>query len=333
MTRPLLAFYLLLGLCVGVLAGPPVPLTLTLPNTDAYSYWVQSGSGSVTSLPVNVSGKSAVKIKTYKVGDRVVVLDAHTGQVASQEVAQGVGSGPAPLAFAMKDFRPLDVPAAPTAAPAPAPAKAREAAPEGGGIRRLLTGLISLALAGAVVWLLVHLVRTRGEPLLHLARRAGVEVPDPTPQGPDSVEATVIYTPVRRAPDKVPDEAGLPASAPSPRVQSPRLQRGPEFPMSDTPSLVGIQGLVAGGTFGLTGGDVTVGRDGENEIVLAENTVSRYHARISETGPSQYTLSDLESANGVYVNGTRVQRAILTHGDEIKIGDNYFRFQAAKESS
>lgn len=332
MIRPFFVFCLLLGLSAGAAAGPTTPLTLTLPNTDAYSYWVQSKSGSVTALPVNVSGKNVVKIgATLADGDRLIVLDAHTGQIATGMVAQARPGVPSPISLAVKDFRPLDSPAAPmaaSAAPMQSVVKAKEDQPEaGGGVRRLLTSLLSLALAGGVVWFLVHLVKTRGQPLLHLARQAGVEVPDPVAQDKDNVEATVIYTPMRRAPSVVPDEAGLPLPA-----AGARAHRGPELPMTETPSLVGIQGLVAGGTFGLTGGSVTVGRDGENEIVLAENTVSRYHARIVQDGTGQFVLTDLESANGVFVNGTRVQRAMLTHGDEVKIGDNYFRFQAAKDA-
>jgi len=87
-----------------------------------------------------------------------------------------------------------------------------------------------------------------------------------------------------------------------------------------------LQGIAAGSTFALTAGDLTIGRDGESEIVLAENTVSRQHARVQRDSSGQWTLLDLGSANGVYVNGMRVQRAILSAGDEVKIGDNYFRF-------
>ena len=134
--------------------------------------------------------------------------------------------------------------------------------------------------------------------------------------------------PERRAPQSIPEEASLP-----PKPVTARLGRGPELPLSDVPVLLGMQGLAAGSTFALTDGDVIVGRDGDNGIVLAESTVSRRHARLLRDGHGQFTLTDLGSANGVYINGTRVQRAVLSSGDEIKIGDNYFRFQAAKETA
>lgn len=105
--------------------------------------------------------------------------------------------------------------------------------------------------------------------------------------------------------------------------------RGPSLPLSATTTaatLIGVQGLVAGGMFALSTGDVLVGRDGDNDIVLAENLVSRRHARLRRDTQGRFVLTDLGSANGVHVNGMRVARAYLASGDEIKIGDNFFRF-------
>jgi hypothetical protein len=307
-----------------VLAAPP--LTLTLPDSGTYSYWIQSKSGAVTNLPANISRKGSVKIAVpLAAGDRLLVLDAHTGGVAARAVSVGTGGVPAPMTLTTSDFQPVASPAAAPSvivvpsSPAPAPDKA-------GGIGRLVTGLFSLILASGVVWVVVQLVKTRGEPLRHLAQRLGVDAPEPAPLEADDVEKTVIYTPAKRTPDSVPEEAGL--SVP---VVSATAQRGPEMTLPGISALIGLQGIVAGSTFALTAGDLTIGRDGENEIVLAENTVSRQHARVLRDGQGQWTLIDLGSANGVYVNGMRVQRAILGMGDEIKIGDNYFRFQADKE--
>ncbi len=113
----------------------------------------------------------------------------------------------------------------------------------------------------------------------------------------------------------------------------PLTARGPSLPLSATmpaATLIGVQGLVAGGRFALTTGDVLVGRDGDNDIVLAENMVSRRHARLRRDAQGRFVLTDLGSANGVQVNGMRVARAYLAAGDEIKIGDNFFRFHLAE---
>jgi bifunctional DNase/RNase len=79
------------------------------------------------------------------------------------------------------------------------------------------------------------------------------------------------------------------------------------------------QGPGAGAVFVLDEDVVTCGRDGGSEIVLDGATVSRKHAEFhrQDTG---FTVSDLDSLNGTYVNGERVKTAALAAGDEIRIG-------------
>ncbi len=329
MTRlfALLSAFCLLASAPSAIAAPP--LTLTLPDSGAYSYWIQSKAGAVTALPIGVSGKASIKIAaTLTAGDRLLVLDAHTGQVAARAVTVGAGGVPAPITLAVADFQPVaPAPVATPAAPAvivipPSPAPAPDRA---GGVGRLVTGLFSLALAAGVLWVVVQLVKTRGEPLRLVARRLGIEAPEPAAlEAAEDQDKITAYVPTRRAPEPVPEEAGL-------AVAATGAPRGLELMPPGGPSLVGLQGIAAGSTFALTLGDLTIGRDGDSEIVLAENTVSRQHARVQRDDQGKWTVMDLGSANGVYVNGMRVQRAILNLGDEIKIGDNYFRFQGNQE--
>ena len=93
------------------------------------------------------------------------------------------------------------------------------------------------------------------------------------------------------------------------------------------PQLVGTQGVAAGSVFALTDAMITVGRDGNNAIVLAENGVSRLHARLMRGEDGRISVSDENSANGIFVNGARVHQATLAAGDEIQIGENFFRFE------
>ena len=65
---------------------------------------------------------------------------------------------------------------------------------------------------------------------------------------------------------------------------------------------------------------ITLGRAGDNTIVLDHPLVSRYHAIIERMG-SRFRLQNLRSTNGVFVNGTRIEReAWLREGDEVRIG-------------
>ncbi|HUP48510.1 MAG TPA: FHA domain-containing serine/threonine-protein kinase [Thermoanaerobaculia bacterium] len=69
----------------------------------------------------------------------------------------------------------------------------------------------------------------------------------------------------------------------------------------------------------IQGDSVMVGRDRTCSIVLAHPAVSRRHARITLNGTS-WVLEDLKSANGTYVNNTRVERAKLKAGDVLRFG-------------
>ena len=228
MTR-LFAFFLLLVTVSAASAAPP--LTLTLPDSGAYSYWTQSKAGAVLNLPVNVSRTKTVKIVApLAAGDRLLVLDAHTGEVATRVVSVGAGNAPAPIALSVADFLPVASPAAVAAPPLAAAAAPPPPAPDrGGGVGRLVTALFSLILAGGVVWVLVQLVKTRGEPLREVARRLGVETAEPAPLEADDPEKTVAYTPTKRAPEPVPEEAGL-AVAPGAHPWSPRAARRSRCP-------------------------------------------------------------------------------------------------------
>jgi pSer/pThr/pTyr-binding forkhead associated (FHA) protein len=63
-----------------------------------------------------------------------------------------------------------------------------------------------------------------------------------------------------------------------------------------------------------------IGRARECQVVLEDRMVSREHARLVVDARGA-TLEDLASANGVFVNGRRIERQRLVHGDVIQIGD------------
>ena len=69
----------------------------------------------------------------------------------------------------------------------------------------------------------------------------------------------------------------------------------------------------------IDGDSIMVGRDRSCAIVLTHPAVSRRHARITVTGPN-LLLEDLKSANGTYVNNTRVEKANLKPGDVVRFG-------------
>lgn len=71
----------------------------------------------------------------------------------------------------------------------------------------------------------------------------------------------------------------------------------------------------------------SVGRSDENNVVVANPSVSRQHAMLEAT-PDGYIVRDLQSQNGTFVNGERVDTRPLRDGDEVIFGDARYIFRA-----
>ncbi|HET6627105.1 MAG TPA: FHA domain-containing protein [Nocardioidaceae bacterium] len=83
--------------------------------------------------------------------------------------------------------------------------------------------------------------------------------------------------------------------------------------------LVVQRGPSAGSRFLLDTELVAAGRHPESEIFLDDVTVSRRHAEFRR-GPEGYTVADVGSLNGTYVNRDRIDEVPLQGGDEVQIG-------------
>lgn len=68
------------------------------------------------------------------------------------------------------------------------------------------------------------------------------------------------------------------------------------------------------------GDGLTIGRANDNLLVLRDARASRHHARIVAEA-SGWSVEDLGSSNGIYVDGARVLRARLDRGQILTVGD------------
>ena len=82
--------------------------------------------------------------------------------------------------------------------------------------------------------------------------------------------------------------------------------------------LLVLKGAGVGGRYLLDTAETKIGRDINNEICLDDITVSRTHALISKS--DGYTIKDLGSLNGTYLNAVVVREAKINAGDEVQIG-------------
>jgi FHA domain len=83
--------------------------------------------------------------------------------------------------------------------------------------------------------------------------------------------------------------------------------------------LVVRRGPNAGARFLLDHDVTTSGRHPDSDIFLDDVTVSRRHAEFHR-GASGFTVRDVGSLNGTYVNRERVESATLSNSDEVQIG-------------
>jgi pSer/pThr/pTyr-binding forkhead associated (FHA) protein len=88
---------------------------------------------------------------------------------------------------------------------------------------------------------------------------------------------------------------------------------------------------LAGMEFSLDRASLVIGRTDENDIVLGHRSISRHHAKIVRDG-DHYTIVDLQSANGVRVNGEDYERIELNPGDIVELGHVKLRFVGPLEN-
>jgi len=101
-------------------------------------------------------------------------------------------------------------------------------------------------------------------------------------------------------------------------IPAPR-QTGPK-----NSSLVQIYGPNLGQRYIIDQPTISLGRDESNDIVLADENVSRIHAQI--TVGDEATLVDQESTNGSRVNDDEVKQAVLANGDLIQLGSFILKY-------
>jgi len=104
----------------------------------------------------------------------------------------------------------------------------------------------------------------------------------------------------------------MPAPAPKPKSAPP-------------PRLVVLSDPVTGAEFSLSKPVLRIGRDERLDIWINHKSISHEHAEV-QLKDGTVTMFDLDSANGMRVNGVPVSRAVLEAGDILELGKVRFRF-------
>jgi hypothetical protein len=101
---------------------------------------------------------------------------------------------------------------------------------------------------------------------------------------------------------------------------------------SHKPVLEGTQGPLKGNRFTLLEGRQTIGRRGDNDIVVNDPSVSATHAWIINQH-GHYVLMNTLSTNGTFVNDKRIHETVLVHGDRVRFGQAEFTFLTREQGT
>ena len=94
----------------------------------------------------------------------------------------------------------------------------------------------------------------------------------------------------------------------------------PYYQMPDRGKVQITKGPMADTTFFIKKDMTTIGSYPENDIFLADKSVSRKHAAIKTDEGKRYEIRDFGSSNGLYINNEKIQRKFLKDGDLIRFG-------------
>ncbi|MBL8954073.1 MAG: FHA domain-containing protein [Myxococcaceae bacterium] len=84
-------------------------------------------------------------------------------------------------------------------------------------------------------------------------------------------------------------------------------------------------GPVSPARVGLDRDRISIGRAQGTVLQLDSDEVSRNHAQLTRLD-DEYTIEDLGSRNGIYLNGVKVHAAVLRDGDELQLGDVFLLY-------
>lgn len=88
-----------------------------------------------------------------------------------------------------------------------------------------------------------------------------------------------------------------------------------------------IQGPGAPHRYTLSFDKLVVGRSEEADIQIGSLEISRRHMLLNKAG-NEYVCLDLNSRNGLYLNGVKIHSATLKDGDRLQLGDVVFVYHA-----
>ena len=117
------------------------------------------------------------------------------------------------------------------------------------------------------------------------------------------------------------------------QVEGNRARKVQDLEAEDAPRLVILSSEFKGQEYACIRTEMKIGRTEDNDIVIDHRSLSRTHAKLVREENGEWRILDMQSANGMTVNGEPYAQASLNNGDTIELGHVKLRFVGAGESA
>ncbi|WNG34724.1 FHA domain-containing protein [Archangium violaceum] len=117
------------------------------------------------------------------------------------------------------------------------------------------------------------------------------------------------------------------------QVEMNRPRKVSPVDASEAPHLLVVSAELKGQEFACLRTEVRIGRTDDNDITIDHRSLSRTHAKIVREESGEWRIIDMQSANGMAVNGESYAQAPLSHGDLIELGHVKLRFIGPGQSA
>lgn len=148
--------------------------------------------------------------------------------------------------------------------------------------------------------------------------------PGVAPERPSETTSTISISGIEAYDAEVTGQTAMPMLSPEAQAAVDALPIGSAL-------LVVRRGPNSGSRFLLDSDLTTAGRHPQSDIFLDDVTVSRSHVEFRRSPDGSFTVADVGSLNGTYVNRERIDQVALANGDEVQIGKYRLVFYASRQ--
>jgi predicted component of type VI protein secretion system len=140
--------------------------------------------------------------------------------------------------------------------------------------------------------------------------------------GEFGIQTRLVRPPQRQGAEPEQGEHGHTMVYSATQAEKAKSKRRPDGAYSETRAIITVDDR----RYVLDGPTATLGRSKEADCIIDDPNISRRHAELRRSSVGDWQIVDLNSTNGVKINGRRVANARLSPGDEITLGTKVFGF-------